>query len=72
MLEGVTRKRILQLQGFDIRIKDFKISELLAADEVFITSTTKGVLPVIKIDSKVIANGRIGAVTSAIRTLIME
>jgi branched-chain amino acid aminotransferase len=72
MLEGVTRKRILQLQGFDIRIKDFKISELLAADEVFITSTTKGVLSVIKIDSKVIANGRIGAVTSAIRTLIME
>ncbi len=71
ILEGVTRKRILSLQGFDIRVKDFKIVDLLSADEVFITSTTKGVLPVIKIDSNIISDGRIGAVTSAIKSLIM-
>ena len=70
MLEGVTRKRILQLKGFDIRVQDFKIHDLLAADEVFITSTTKGVLPIVKIDSKIISDGRIGAVTGSIKSLI--
>ena len=67
MLEGVTRKRILQLKGYNIQEKDFKMNDLLAADEVFISSTTKGVLPIIKIDSKIISNGRIGAITKAIQ-----
>jgi branched-chain amino acid aminotransferase len=67
ILEGVTRKRILQLKGYNIQEKDFKMNELLAADEVFITSTTKGVLPITKIDSKIISNGRIGAITQAIQ-----
>ncbi len=67
MLAGVTRKRILQLTGYQIRVKDFKIEDLLAADEVFITSTTKGVLPIIKIDSKIISNGKIGVITNSIK-----
>jgi branched-subunit amino acid aminotransferase/4-amino-4-deoxychorismate lyase len=61
----------LQLKGFDIRVADFKMKELLAADEVFITSTTKGVLPIIKIDSNIISNGRIGAITQAIQKEII-
>ena len=60
ILAGVTRKRILQLTGYQIRVIDFKIEDLLSADEVFITSTTKGVLPIVKIDSKIISNGRLG------------
>lgn len=71
MLQGVTRKRILQLKGFDMQEKDFKISDLLSADEVFIASTTKGVLPIIKIDSHIISNGRIGEITKAIKKEIM-
>jgi branched-chain amino acid aminotransferase len=71
MLEGVTRKRILQLKGFEYRVQDFKLKDLLAADEVFITSTTKGVLPIVKIDSKIISDGRIGPITIAIKSLIM-
>jgi branched-subunit amino acid aminotransferase/4-amino-4-deoxychorismate lyase len=72
MLEGVTRKRILELKGFDFRVIDFKISELLAADEVFITSTTKGVLPIVQIDSHQVGDGRIGSVSKAIQKLIMD
>ncbi len=72
MLEGVTRKRILQLKGYNMQEKDFKMKDLLDADEVFITSTTKGVLPVIKIDSNIISNGQIGAITNAIKKIIMS
>lgn len=71
ILQGVTRKRILQLKGYNIQEKDFKINDLLAADEVFIANTTKGVLPIIKIDSEIISNGRIGPITSAIKKEIM-
>jgi len=72
ILAGVTRKRILQLTGYQIRVKDFKIEDLLSADEVFITSTTKGVLPIVKIDSKIISNGKIGVVTNGIKKEIEQ
>jgi len=72
ILEGVTRKRILQLESYHIQEKDFKLKDLMAADEVFITSTTKGVLPIVKIDSQAIADGMIGIITNAIKKTIMS
>ena len=71
ILKGVTKRRILSLEGFEVREKDFKFSDLLSADEVFITSTTKGVMPIKQIDSVVIADGRVGNVTKAIQRQIM-
>ena len=72
ILAGVTRKRILQLPGLEVRMMNFKLKDLLAADEVFITSTTKGVLPIVKIDDTTIGNGKIGSVTKAIREAILS
>ena len=71
ILRGVTKRRILSLEGFDVREKDFKFDDLLRADEVFITSTTKGVMPIKLIDSTVIADGLVGPVTRAIQNVIM-
>ena len=71
ILKGVTRRRILSLEGFEVKEKDFKFSDLISADEVFITSTTKGVMPIRQIDSAVIADGRVGNVTKAIQRQIM-
>lgn len=72
MLKGITRKRILSMEGLNVQEKDFKFNDLLAADEVFITSTTKGVMPITKVNSKIISNGKVGAVTKAIQKLIMN
>lgn len=71
ILKGVTKRRILSLPGFEVQEKDFKFNDLLLADEVFITSTTKGVMPIKQIDSATIADGRVGSVTKAIQRLIM-
>ncbi|MEI7422316.1 MAG: aminotransferase class IV [Prolixibacteraceae bacterium] len=71
ILKGVTRRRILSLEGFEVKEKDFKFSDLISADEVFITSTTKGVMPIRQIDSAVIAGGQVGNVTKAIQRQIM-
>ncbi len=72
MLKGITRKRILSLNGFSVQESDFKIKDLLAADEVFITSTTKGVMPIIQVDAKTISTGKVGPITKAIQKLIMQ
>jgi branched-subunit amino acid aminotransferase/4-amino-4-deoxychorismate lyase len=72
ILKGVTKRRILSLEGFEVKEKDFKFNDLLDADEVFISSTTKGVMPIKGIDSTVIANGLVGPVTKAIQTIIMN
>ena len=52
-LPGVTRDLLLhqmQVPGFEIREKTLMPADLEAADEVFITSTTRGLLPVFEID----------------------
>ncbi len=62
ILSGVTRKVVLELaeQLFPIDIRDISRTELMAADEVFITGTSKGLVPVVQVDDGVIADGRPG------------
>ena len=72
ILQGITRKRILSAEGIQVREKDCKLEELLGSEEVFITSTTKGVLPIVQIDGTIIADGQVGPVTKVIQKLIMN
>ena len=53
---------VLELaQGlFAIDMRDISRTELLSADEVFITGTSKGVVPVVKVDENVIGSGSPG------------
>ena len=66
ILEGITRKKLLEIHSsYDtIEIRDISIEEIKNAAEVFMTSTTKRLLPVCKIDSIEIGNGKVGPVTS--------
>jgi branched-chain amino acid aminotransferase len=63
ILHGITRKRVLELAE-KVEIRPITFEECLNADEVFMTSTTKKILPVTQIDDKRIGNGRVGKVTS--------
>lgn len=62
LLLGVTRRVILQIcePFYEIEEREIKLSEALSADEVFITSTDKEVLPVVMIDGKKIGDGTVG------------
>eukprot|EP00831_Metopus_contortus_P043844 TRINITY_DN35181_c0_g1_i1.p7 TRINITY_DN35181_c0_g1~~TRINITY_DN35181_c0_g1_i1.p7 ORF type:complete len:117 (-),score=10.01 TRINITY_DN35181_c0_g1_i1:405-755(-) len=46
-----------------------KMDELFAADEVWLTSSSKEIAPVIEIDGKPVGNGEIGDVWLAAQTL---
>ncbi|MEX2381611.1 MAG: D-amino-acid transaminase [Opitutales bacterium] len=72
VLSGVTRGRVLEVcaaGGVVVEEEAFTVEELLSADEVFITSTTNEVMPVVKVDDKVIGGGKPGAMTKRIQSL---
>ena len=65
ILEGITRKRILELaEDRAVEMRAISLEEVLGAKEVFITSTTKGAMPISKIDDQVIGGGGAGEVTT--------
>jgi D-alanine transaminase len=75
ILEGITRKRLLQLAreaGIEVEERRFTLEEAKAAREAFITSTTAFVLPVVKIDDTTIANGEPGSVSLGLRELYLS
>lgn len=63
VLRGITRKKILDFSEFKISEGTIKPDDLLNIKEAFITSTTKNVLPVLKIDGKEIGDGKPGKIT---------
>jgi branched-chain amino acid aminotransferase len=65
VLPGVTRGIVLELAGgvVPIRLEAPRLQDLPAAGECFITSVSRGVLPVVRIDETVLGQGRPGPVT---------
>jgi len=51
MLEGITRLRVLEQisNGFQIEVRPVNTLEIFSADEIFISSSTKGVMPIINL-----------------------
>jgi len=71
ILPGVVRDRVVQLAG-DVDERPLREEELHELDEAFITSTTMGVMPVVAIDGRAVANGRRGALTATLQRALDE
>jgi D-alanine transaminase len=66
ILHGITRRLILECAGkigVQSREEEFDLPSLMAADEVFISSTTMDVMPVTSVDAKPIGRARPGPVS---------
>lgn len=74
VLEGVTRLNVLRaLEGeIEVSQRDVRFEELADLQEAFITSTTKGAMPVRQIGDAVIGNGAPGPVTQRVRERFAE
>ena len=74
ILKGITRKVTIDLakSHFPLKEREIKVKELYSADEAFITSSFKDVVPVVKIGSRRIGNGKVGPVTNEIMRLFKE
>ncbi len=72
ILAGVTRAFVLDLAtkaGIPTREDVLREEDLASADEVFFTSTTREIVPVTRVDDRVIGSGMPGPVTTELRTL---
>ena len=66
LLEGITRAFLFEVgKEIGIEVKDTTLmpADLDSADEVFITSTTREISPVVRVDDRVIGDGRPGPIT---------
>ncbi|HVA49587.1 MAG TPA: branched-chain-amino-acid transaminase [Pirellulales bacterium] len=66
ILEGVTRQAVIELargQKLDVREIPLTKHDVYIADEMFLTGTAAEVIPVVKVDSRVIGGGKPGPIT---------
>jgi branched-chain amino acid aminotransferase len=74
ILKGVIRRQVLQLaEGLlPVEERNLSVKELQAAEEVFITSTTKQILPVRQIDATVLFTDEPGKVTKELYDRLLK
>ena len=75
ILGGITRSSVIKFcQINNIKIKEQKINidYLMNAQEVFLTSSTGFVIPVIEIDGRLVGNGLVGDMVKEIQRIYLE
>lgn len=69
LLAGITREFLFEVAdeaGIPMREQVMQDADLLGADEAFLTSTTREVVPIVRVDAQVIGTGRPGPITQAL------
>ena len=75
VLEGITRRTVIELaseRGMPLGARAVPAAEVRAADEVFITSTAGGIMPVTKVDGAPVGDGAPGPFTLRLRDAYWE
>jgi len=69
VLKGITSSKVLEAcKGvFEIEVRPMGLEELMNAEEVFITSSTKLVMPIVRVGDKIIGTGKPGVKTERVR-----
>ena len=70
--EGITRQAVLDLaaqDGIGVAVGDYSLAQFYAADELFVTGTMGGIVPVLALDGRTIADGKPGPVTGRVADL---
>jgi branched-subunit amino acid aminotransferase/4-amino-4-deoxychorismate lyase len=72
VLEGITRMSVIELcreTGIPLELGIVPAAAVRAADEVFLSSTAGGVLPVTRVDGRLLGDGLPGPLTTRLRDL---
>ena len=71
VLYGVTRRAVLHLVrrlGIPLRYARLPIEEIPSLEEAFLTSSSRGVVPIVRIDGQLVGSGEPGAITRRLET----
>jgi branched-chain amino acid aminotransferase len=75
ILEGITRDSIIKVardMGYTVIEKEISRSELISADEVWMTGTAAEIAPVTSVDGRIVGDGKPGEVSSKIHAKFHE
>lgn len=75
ILEGITRATVMELaqsMGFAVKEEPFGTHDIYVADECFVTGTGAEILPVVKVDGRVIGDGVPGTMTKQLLEMYRE
>jgi branched-chain amino acid aminotransferase len=75
VLEGITRRTVIEMaqsRGIAVQLQALGADALRASDEVFLTTSGGGVLPVTKVDNQAIGSGSPGPVTQSLTALYWD
>lgn len=75
VLIGVTRQTVIALArqaGLEVCYKALAVKDLGFADEAFITSSSRGIVPVVQIGDQAIGNGGVGEMTGKLMKLYRD
>jgi branched-chain amino acid aminotransferase len=70
VLHGITRRTVLEIcaeQGIATEARAIPLDEFLEADEVFLSTSGGGAVPVTRVDDRIFSNGAPGRIAGAIR-----
>ena len=75
ILGGITRSSLVkfcQMNNIEIREQKINIDDLMSSQEVFLTSATGFVLPVVEIDGRNVGNGLVGDMVKEIQRIYLD
>jgi branched-chain amino acid aminotransferase len=75
VLHGITRQTVLEMaraEGLEVETRPLPLEEFWQADEVFLSSSGGGVIPVARVDERTFSNGAPGPVATRLRATYFE
>jgi D-alanine transaminase len=72
ILWGITREVTLELardDGIETVEAPFRVEKLREADEIFLTGTSSGIVPIVTLDGAMVGTGRVGPITRRLMEL---
>lgn len=75
VLPGITRRCVFDLcgiLGIPFEAVSLGVEELKASEEIFITSTAGGIMPVTSLDGELVGDGKVGPVTMKLKALYWD
>jgi branched-chain amino acid aminotransferase len=72
VLSGVTRETVLAITrqaGIPVRYKALNVNDIADVDEAFITSSSRGIVPVVQIANQLVGRGKVGKITKQLLNL---
>ena len=74
ILNGITRQFVIETasEKYQVREEEVSIHQLYAADEVFLTSSNKKLLPVVEVQGAIIKKGKVGPVSKDLMKMLSK